>query len=156
MESSLAWVRFLHILGATLFVGDILVTAVWKYRADRTRNPRVVAFGQRMVTLTDFAFTGPGAALVLFSGGHLARLYGDAFLETRWLVWGIGLFVVSGLLWSAVLVPLQIRQAGLARQFTDDTVIPEQYWRLGRIWNGVGLVATILPLINLYLMVVQP
>jgi uncharacterized membrane protein len=56
--------KMLHILGAIIFVGNIMVTALWKAMADLTKEPKVVAFGQRLVTLTDFVFTGIGAGLV--------------------------------------------------------------------------------------------
>ena len=49
-----------HLLGVVLFLGNILVTAMWKLLADRTRAPGVVAYAQRVVTITDFAFTAPG------------------------------------------------------------------------------------------------
>jgi hypothetical protein len=54
-----AWLA-LHILGVVLFLGNIVVTAVWKVLADRTRNPAVVAYAQRLVTVTDIAFTATG------------------------------------------------------------------------------------------------
>jgi uncharacterized membrane protein len=54
-----AWLS-LHILGVVLFLGNIIVTAVWKTLADRTKNPSVVAYAQRLVTVTDVAFTATG------------------------------------------------------------------------------------------------
>jgi uncharacterized membrane protein len=66
------------------------------------------------------------------------------------------LFVASGGLWVAVLVPIQVQQARLARGFAPGAEIPERYWRLGRTWTLVGGVATILPLVNVFLMVFKP
>ena len=37
-----------------------------------------------------------------------------------------------------------------------DQTIPARYWRLSRVWNVFGLIATVLPVINLYLMVFRP
>ena len=54
--------KSLHIFGAVLFLGNIIVTALWKVMADRTRNPAIVAYSQRLVTITDFAFTEIGRA----------------------------------------------------------------------------------------------
>ena len=45
--------KFLHVLGAIILVGNVTVTAVGKVFADRTHDARVVAFGQRLVTITD-------------------------------------------------------------------------------------------------------
>ena len=46
-------------------------------------------------------------------------------------------------IWLFLLVPIQIRQARLARGFADGGPIPEDYRRLGRLWIAWGLVATV-------------
>ncbi len=145
-----------HILGAVLFVGNLVVTAVWKVLADRTREPKIVAFAQRLVTVTDVVFTGLGAVIVLVSGMMMIVPYGIEFWNILWMMWGLGLFVVSGLVWILVLVPIQMKQARLARAFADGGEIPDSYWRLGRLWMIFGLVATVLPLVNVFLMVFKP
>ena len=145
-----------HILGAVLFVGNLAVTAVWKVLADRTREPRIVAFAQRLVTVTDVVFTGLGAVLVLVSGMLMIVPYGIEFWKVAWLMWGLGLFAVSGLVWILILVPIQMKQARLARAFADGGEIPDSYWRLGRLWMIFGLIATALPLVNVFLMVFKP
>ena len=71
--------KLLHVLGAILFVGNMVVTALWKTMADRTRRPEIVAFAQRLVTTTDFVFTGFGAGLVLATGLMMARVFGERF-----------------------------------------------------------------------------
>lgn len=148
--------KTLHIFGVVIFLGNIIVTAWWKVMADRTRDATVIAFAQRQVTLTDFVFTGAGAALVLGTGIGNAVLHGLDYKSVRWLAWGYWLFIASGVLWVAVLIPVQVRQARLARAFAGGGPIPPLYWTLGRVWLGVGLVATVLPLANLYWMVFKP
>lgn len=148
--------KTLHITGAILFVGNIGVTRMWKVFADRTRDPKVITFGQRMVTVTDFAVTGAGASLVLVTGLPMAGLSEIPIWKQTWIQWGLGLFVISGVLWAPVLIPIQIRQARLVRGFIEGATIPPQYWRLGRMWMGFGIAATILPLINVYMMVAKP
>jgi uncharacterized membrane protein len=37
--------KMLHIFGAIIFAGNIVVTALWKAMADLTRDPKIVAFG---------------------------------------------------------------------------------------------------------------
>ena len=149
------WVA-VHVLGVVLFVGNIVVTAVWKLLADRTRDPRVVAYAQRLVTVTDLAFTAVGAALITVSGQVMADAYGGVFSGPAWLTWGWSLFVASGVIWLAALVPIEIQQARLARAFRDAPSIPDRYWSLSRRWAVFGTVATILPLVNIYLMVLKP
>lgn len=148
--------KMLHIFGAILFLGNIIVTAVWKTLADRTRDARIVAFSQRLVTVTDVAFTGVGAALVFVTGFFMAYQYYSDFLTISWIAWGLGLFMISTLIWVTALIPIQIKQAQLARQFSGGGKIPNEYWRLGRLWMILGSIATILPLINLYFMVFKP
>ncbi len=148
--------KSLHILGAVVFLGNIIVTGWWKAMADRTRNPVIIAFAQRQVTPTDFVFTAGGAALVLATGLGGAALHGLDYMSIRWLSWGYGLFILSGLLWVTILIPAQITQSKRARRFAGGDDIPEIYWKLGRIWIVVGLLATIIPAINIYWMVFKP
>ena len=156
MSDTYLLLKALHILGAVLFLGNIIVTGWWKVMADRTRDPVIVAFAQRQVTLTDFVFTAGGAALLLGAGIANATLHGMDYFKIRWLAWGYGLFIASGVLWVTVLIPVQWKQAQLAKQFGHGGIIPAEYWKLGRIWIVVGMVATLLPLANLYWMVFKP
>jgi uncharacterized membrane protein len=57
--------KILHILGVVLFLGNIIVTGVWKVMADRTGEPRTVAYAQQLVTLTDWIFTAGGVVLII-------------------------------------------------------------------------------------------
>jgi uncharacterized membrane protein len=57
--------KVVHLFGVVLFLGNIIVTAVWKVMADRTGDPRVIAYAQRLVTLTDWMFTAGGVVLLL-------------------------------------------------------------------------------------------
>jgi len=59
-------------------------------------------------------------------------------------------------IWALVLIPIQVAQSRLARQFRTGAPIPDRYWRLSRLWATFGAVATLLPLANLYLMIVKP
>lgn len=154
MDTYLA-LKSLHLLGVVLFVGNIIVTGWWKVQADRTRNPAIVAFAQRQVTLTDWIFTFGGSTLLVV--GAYANVYlHDLPLDATWLVWGQALFFLSGLLWVAILIPAQIKQARLARGFAGGGPIPDEYWRLNRIWLWIGILATVLPAANLYFMVFKP
>ena len=57
--------KVVHLFGVSLFLGNIIVTGEWKVLADRTGEPRVIAYAQRLVTLTDWIFTAGGVALIL-------------------------------------------------------------------------------------------
>ncbi|MEZ5842074.1 MAG: DUF2269 family protein, partial [Hyphomicrobiales bacterium] len=66
--------KSIHVLGVVLFLGNIIITGFWKAFADRTGNPVVIAFGQRLVTITDWIFTFGGVVLVVF--GYTGMGYG--------------------------------------------------------------------------------
>jgi uncharacterized membrane protein len=148
------WLKSLHLFGVMIFMGNIIVTGWWKYMADRTRNSQVIAFAQRQVTLTDYVFTASGAAIVLAAGWTAAASQG--LPPSFWLSWGLGLFTASGIIWAAILIPVQHRQATMAREFEASGIIPAEYWHLCRRWVIWGVIATVLPLFNIYLMVVKP
>jgi uncharacterized membrane protein len=150
-----AWLS-LHVLGVVLFLGNLIVTAVWKTLADRTKSPPVVAYAQRLVTVTDIAFTAVGAALIAVSGQVMAGDFGGVFGGPTWLTLGWSFFIAAGVIWLAVLVPVEVMQHRLARAFRDAPAIPDRYWRLARIWAVAGAVATVLPLANIFIMVLKP
>lgn len=66
--------KMVHVLGIVIFLGNIIVTGVWKYRADATSRPEVIAFAQRLVTLTDWIFTFGGVILILIGGFGMAHV----------------------------------------------------------------------------------
>lgn len=147
--------KAVHVLGVVLFVGNIIVTAVWKGMADRNGRPEVVGFAQRLVTLTDWVFTFGGVLLVLGAGLAMTHVGGLSIWETSWLRHGFVLFIVSGVIWGAILIPIQILQARIARQFENGADVPDRYWQLNRHWFVWGIVATILPVINIAIMVLK-
>ena len=154
MESYQA-LKSLHLFGVTIFLGNIIVTAFWKMLADKTRSPSVVAFSQRLVTITDFAFTSTGVLLILITGRIMATTFGEIG-DLFWLTWGWRLFIASGLIWVLILIPVQIKQAKMAKNFANQEEIPAKYWKLSKLWIVFGIIATVLPLANLYIMVFKP
>jgi uncharacterized membrane protein len=156
MDNTYLILKSLHVLGAIVFLGNIIVTGWWKVMADRTRDPGTVAFAQRQVTMTDFVFTAGGVIAVLLTGVGSAHLHRMDYWHVRWTAWGMYLFIASGVIWVAVLVPIQIKQARMAREFAAGRSIPGSYWRLGRLWMLFGTLATILPAINVFIMVFKP
>ena len=148
----LALWKTLHLLGVCLFVGNIIVSAFWKVLADRTRDLAVVRFGSRLVNLTDAVFTGGGATLLAVSGHMMAPVHGGV-LTTGWILWSYVLFGFSGLLWLAVLVPIQVKQARLLKGAVGE--VPAAYYRLEGVWSAVGILATLVPLPALWMMITK-
>jgi uncharacterized membrane protein len=148
--------KSLHVFGAILFLGNILLSGWWKIWADRDGDPKIVAFAQKLVARNDFVFTSAGVVLILGSGIAMTALFRPEYLHAGWFAWGFWLFVASGAIWFGVLIPVQRRQSSLARRFAREGAIPSLYWRLERVWMAAGVVAACLPLANLYWMIFKP
>jgi uncharacterized membrane protein len=127
----------------------------WKVFADRTKGASVVAYAQRLVTTTDIAFTATGVVLIVVSGQVMAGDFGGVFGGPAWLTIGRSLFIASGVIWVAALIPIEAMQARMVKRFATEAVIPARYWRLSTLWFVFGAVATLLPLAN-YFMVFKP
>lgn len=148
--------RFIHVTGIIMLVGNITATAIWKFFADRTGDPAIIAFGQRLVTLTDWSLTFWGILLTM-AGGYGAVWIGDIDpFGPTWLVWSQVLFVAAGLVWMGILLPLQIRMARAARGFAKAATVPETYRRDSHRWFFWGLIGTAPLIAALWLMIAKP
>lgn len=146
--------KTLHIVGVCLFIGNNLVTPFWRLFAERTRNPQIIAYSQRLITLTDVVFTGGGILIILLSG-HLMAAGRPELWQQTWFLAAYLLFAISGVIWGVFLLPIQIRQSRLAKSFSQSDVIPEEFWKLARRWSMFGTVASLLPIGSLLLMVLK-
>jgi len=153
MEYSI--VKLVHLLGVILFMGNIIVSALWKTQADKTGNPVVIAFACRLVNMTDLAFTAFGAALIIVGGIGLFHATGVAISDAPHLTIGISLFGMAAVLWLVGLLPLQLYMSRIATQTVADgqDVMPAAYDKCRKLWGLVGLIATALPLGALYFMI---
>ncbi|MEO0690154.1 MAG: DUF2269 family protein [Pseudomonadota bacterium] len=148
--------KFLHYLGIILLAGNITVTAVWKVFADRNGDWRIIQFGQRLVTGTDFGLTIPGIILTMVGGYGSLWVLGYSLLEPAWLLWSQIMFVIAGCIWLFILVPIQVKQARLANAWTDQSGVSVEYRTLSRRWITWGLISTVPLCIVLWLMVAKP
>ncbi|WP_148716033.1 DUF2269 family protein [Chitinolyticbacter meiyuanensis] len=146
------FLKTLHLFGVCLFLGNVIVSALWKVMADRSGNVAVIRYATRLVNVTDLAFTAVGATLLAVTGHLLATDYGGVH-AWPWIWQAYALFAVSGLIWLAVLLPIQIAQARLLRGRADDAPLPQRYWPLARWWSIAGTLATVALLPALWLMV---
>ena len=141
--------KVIHLVCAALFLGNVIVSGVWALLAERTRDHAIILFSNTLVLVTDGLFTLTGAIGVVWTGHAMANRF-DGGTGHPWIQWSYGLLIFSGLIWLLVLVPIQLKQRALLR--ASNTVC-DQYWRLSRIWQIAGAIATVLPLPIVYLMV---
>ena len=148
--------KFLHILGVVLFVGNIITAALWKTRADRSGDLATVAYAQRTVALADWVFTLPGVLLVIIGGYGMAITRPWPIHGIRWLELGQVLFWISALIWAVVLIPTQRQLVAVSGEARKARALPPEFERLSGRWAMWGGIATLLPLIALFLMVTKP
>jgi uncharacterized membrane protein len=143
--------KTIHVLSACLFLGNVIVSGTWAALAERTRNHEIIRFSNKLVLITDMLFTLSGALGVIITGHLMAERYGGSASHS-WISWSYTLFGLSGLIWALVLLPIQLKQRQLLRQFDH---ITSEYLRLSKVWQICGAVATALPLPILYLMITK-
>ena len=156
MADSYLAIKSLHIIGVVLFYGNILVSSWWKGMAARNGNPRVVAFAHQQLFATDIVFTTLGAVLLLITGVGNAHMHDMIPLDSAWMSWGLWLFIVSGVIWGGLMLPIQIKQAQIIKRFDLNAPVPQEFWRLERWWTWIGAFAKLLPLTIIVIMVFKP
>lgn len=143
---------YLHALFGALFIGNMLITFVWKRYADRTGDMRLMRFGADLVIRTDWIFTAPMAGLLVASGLGLAHLKGYPLLETHWLLAALAFVGLSGLVWVFKLVPNQRRQKALLERARTIDMVEADYASLRRQWLFWGVLATVFALLAFLMM----
>ncbi len=147
------WHKTLHITGAVIFLGNIIVTGAWMLLAERSRDAAVLHFAAETVNWADVFFTAPGVFLLVSNGFIMAKNWGG--LGTSWIVAALSLFSLSGIVWIGFLIPCQermIRYSSPAESGGRDELL----FRTLHRWYFWGIIATILPLTSLGLMVLKP
>ncbi len=153
------WHTFLHIAGAVVFLGNIIVTAAWMLMAERTRSTSVIHFSAKAVIRADLLFTLPGVLLILLNGFAmvLARWGGwGAFHQLSWITVALALFTASGVIWVGILISIQHRMAVFSHPSDYPDSLPSEFFSALRRWYIWGGIAIALPVCSLYLMVNKP
>lgn len=149
--------KFLHIVGAILFLGNITTAAFWKAHADKTRDPRIIAHTLEGVMRADRLFTMPGVMMILAAGIAAALVGRLPLFRTAWVAAGIVLFVITGLIFMARVGPLQRQMLAVARASANGGSFDwTAYDRLSRSWAIWGSIAVLVPLLAAGIMVFKP
>ena len=152
---SYAWHKTLHILGAVLFLGNIIVTGVWMSLAERNNQTTTLQFASRVVNWADVLFTAPGILLILTNGMIMATSWGG--IGTSWIATSLALFALSGIVWAVFLIPYQDQLIRLSSSpGGSGTQLPDSFFHVLHRWYFWGIIATILPLGSIVLMVLKP
>lgn len=146
-----ALLKTAHILGAILFVGNVIVTGIWSAIFWRARHTHEFQQAARAIVITDWWFTVGGGALLTTSGVTLALLRGLPLWDTVWIRQALIALGVSMLLWLSVLVPAQ-RTMVRHRGHTEHDALVRAYAR----WNVWGWMATVPLVYAVWCMVAKP
>ncbi|MBP1962686.1 DUF2269 family protein [Paenibacillus aceris] len=148
---------FLHVLGAVLFLGNIVTGAFWKVRAHYGKQDlTTIHLTVKNIMLADYVFTLPGIVLLLVPGFLMTAKRGYSFMEWNWLTAALLLFSISGLLWLFILLPLQRKMIRYSEESVRIGKQTEAYQHVSRKWDIYGTIGTILPLLSLVLMIWKP
>jgi uncharacterized membrane protein len=148
--------KSLHVLSVVLFLGNIVTGVFWKFHGDRVGTLAARAQALEGVIHSDRWFTMPGVLAIIITGVWMALDAHLPLLRTTWILWSLILFGISGVCFSVFVAPLQKKllanvRAGIAGQWNQ-----AEYHQLSRAWEIWGAIATLTPLIALFLMVLKP
>lgn len=147
---------FLHMLGVLFLVGNIVTAAFWKVKADLQGDLNVIHHAVKNVMLADYIFTLPGLVLLMVTGILMAVKAGYAMSGLNWLTLSLILFSVTGLIWLALLLPLQRSMIRHSAQALETGVLTKAYRRASLNWAIFGTIATLLPVVIMYMMIAKP
>jgi len=151
------WLKLLHVVAVIAFLGNITTGLFWHAHAARSRNPALLAFTMEGIIRSDRLFTIPGVFGIILSGVATAMLGDLPILGTRWILWTLLLFAVSGLVFGFRVAPLQRRLLALAESgVRSGSFEYPRYQALARRWETWGAVALVTPLLGLIFMVLKP
>jgi uncharacterized membrane protein len=112
--SYLAW-KLLHIASVVIFLGNITTGLFWAAQAHKTRDLRIIAWTFDGIIWSDRWLTIPGVIGIVVTGIAAAMKAQTPILGASWILWPIALFTVSGVVFGALVAPLQRRIVALAR-----------------------------------------
>lgn len=149
------WLKWVHILSATLMLGTGLGSAYYKFFTVRSGNLQAMAVVLRLVVMADLLFTVPSVILQPITGLAMAHMVGLPLTST-WILGSLAGYAVAGVCWVPAFW-LQLKMRDLAQTSLEQSIpLPERFHRYGRIWALLGIPAFAAMLVVYYLMVFKP
>jgi uncharacterized membrane protein len=134
------WLKFLHILGATVWLGGGAALILAGIRTRKSTDPGAVAeFGQ-VVQYVGMRLLGPAWIMLLITGVWMVLVSAAWKFSQLWVLLALGLFALAFLIGVAYLsrVGIQLARMGSSAQATDGAAL------VGRWILGYGLVVAVL------------
>ena len=148
--------KALHVLSVVLFLGNVITGVFWKFHGDHVGTLPARAQALEGIIRSDRWFTMPGVFAIIITGVWMALDAHLPLLGTKWILWSLILFGISGACFGAFVAPLQKKLLANVRDGISGNWNQSEYHRLSRAWELWGAVATLTPAIALFLMVTKP
>lgn len=155
MSDPFLWIKWVHILSATVLFGTGAGTAFHMLATYLRGERHAIAVTARNTVLADWLFTATSGVIQPASGFLMVYLAGYDPLE-NWLVLTYLLYAVAGLCWLKV-VQLQYKLRALAAVAVDNGApLPDDFHRAMRLWFILGWPAFVSLTMIFALMVMKP
>lgn len=152
---SYLFLKWLHVLGASVLLGTGAGIAFFMLMAHRTGNPATVAATARIVVIADFIFTTTAVIAQPVTGLLLAHTVGYDLREA-WIVFSIALYLITGGFWLPVVwIQMRLRRMAETAAATNKP-LPAAYHRLFMVWFAFGFPAFAAVLGIFWLMIARP
>ena len=143
-------IKWIHILAAITAVGANITYGIWIARA--SREQKVLPFVIRNIKWIDDRVANPCYGLLLLTGLAMAFL-APIPLNTPWLLTGLTLYVIAGLLGAFGYTPLVKEQI---RVLDSEGFESPNYQALAKRGRLLGMLVGLDVIIIVFLMVVKP
>lgn len=146
--------RSVHILGAMVFLGALVVALWWKLGADRSGDAAFAARTHRRLRKLDGQFIGPSALVTFAAGYAMVRFLGGRIAEHGFVLAGlIMLFSALGLWYFGMRnlgekLAVDAESAEGARQN-----LGAEYAKRSAAWVGCGIAAVLIVVATVFVMV---
>ena len=128
------WHRFIHIISAIIFLGNVIIGPFWTAMAIQSKNKEYLKFSFRLLLLTDAIITLPAMTLIVINGLFMASNYGDFTSQPQWLIHSIySLFA----LWILTL-PIIFIQNKMKQHIDEETTNTKAFRKLTNWWVITG------------------
>ncbi len=155
MSDPYLWIKWAHILSATVIFGTGMGTAFHMLTTHLRGDVHAIATMTRNTVLADWLFTSPAAIVQPVTGFLMIYMAGYDPLES-WLVVTYALYAVAGGCWLKVVqLQLRIRTLAVAASERGDS-LPFDYHRAFKLWFVLGWPAFVSLMIVFALMVMKP
>lgn len=147
--------KLVHVLAVIIFLGNITIGIFWKAYADRTRDPRIVAHTLAGIIRADRIFTIPAIIVLVIGGLGAAGIGHLSILGTGWILWGLTLFIISGICFGPI-SRSQRELLAVAQAGSQGNMDWASYERISARWNVFGTIATLAAVFAVAVMVLKP